>query len=60
MDKLGDKWESGEITYEPIRAINAADKFLVAEYVQKQGLLDEWHKKHPSLKLRQEATCKEC
>ena len=48
-------WESGEITFEPITEIckSRADPYLVAEYALDHGLLDEWHKKCPGLKLKE-------
>ena len=48
-------WESGEITYEPITTIYDADPFLVAQYAQDAGLIEEWQKRCPRLKLRKHA-----
>ena len=45
-------WESGEITYEPITVIYDTNDFLVAEYARDNGLLDEWQKQCPRLKLK--------
>ena len=46
-------WESGEQTYEPIRNIYAADRYLLAEYARDNDLLDKWDSK--SLKLKRAA-----
>lgn len=48
-------WESGEITFEPIREIAKADPYLVAEYAMDAGVIDDWHKRMPRLKLKQHA-----
>ena len=48
-------WESGEITYEPIDEFYKDEPHLLAEYALKKGVLKEWEKKCPKLKLTQMA-----
>eukprot|EP00986_Skeletonema_menzelii_P007778 scaffold3101_cov93-Skeletonema_menzelii.AAC.1 len=49
-------WESGEITYEPITLISQSEPYLVAEYARDSGMLDEWHKRYPKMKLKRYAS----
>ena len=45
------EWESGEVTLEPVYNIAKKDRWIVAEYARDNGLVEEWDKIWPSLKL---------
>ena len=49
-------WESGERTFEPMTTIYNADRYMVAEYAQEHGLLDEWEGLYPRFKLKRAAS----
>ena len=49
------EWESGEITLEPVYNIGKADPWVLAEYAQKNGLVDRWNAIWPSLKIKKHA-----
>jgi len=44
------EWESGECTYIPISNMYSADKFLLAEYALKHGMVDKWTTKSRNLR----------
>ena len=48
-------WESGEITYEPITEFHKDEPYVLAEYALEKGLIDDWEKRCPRLKLRRHA-----
>ncbi|KAL7490750.1 hypothetical protein ACHAWT_000281, partial [Skeletonema menzelii] len=48
-------WESGEITFEPITEFYKDEPWLLAEYAAEKGLIDDWEKRCPRLKLRRHA-----
>ena len=48
-------WESGEITYEPIREIHKSDPYLVAEYARDAGVIDDWDSRCKGLHLKRYA-----
>eukprot|EP00984_Skeletonema_dohrnii_P017565 scaffold8043_cov92-Skeletonema_dohrnii-CCMP3373.AAC.2 len=45
------EWESGEITFEPITEFYKDEPWLLAEYAQEMGLIDDWERRYPRLKL---------
>ena len=47
------EWESGERTWEPIDNIYDGEKYILAEYAQDHGLLDEWES--PRMKIKDAA-----
>jgi len=49
------EWESGEITFEPITEFYKDEPWLLAEYAQEKGLIDDWERRCPRLKLHRHA-----
>ena len=45
------EWESGEITWEPVRNMMKTNPWLIAEYAINNGLVELWSERYPSLKL---------
>jgi len=44
------EWESGECTYIPISNMYSADKFLLAEYALKHGMVNKWTTKSRNIR----------
>jgi len=49
------EWESGEITFEPITEFYKDEPWLLSEYAQEKGLIEDWERRCPRLKLRRHA-----
>jgi len=45
------EWESGEVTWEPVRNMMKTNPWLIAEYAINNGLVELWSERYPSLKL---------
>eukprot|EP00985_Skeletonema_marinoi_P024786 scaffold17570_cov131-Skeletonema_marinoi.AAC.1 len=45
------EWESGEITFEPITEFYKDEPWLLSEYAQEKGLIEDWERRCPRLKL---------
>ena len=48
-------WENGEVTFEPITEFYKDNPWVLAEYAKEKGLLDDWERRCPRLKLKRHA-----